>query len=156
MSPSGSASLTRRPWPVALAAGVALVLAAVVGAYLVFQPSASVPSSAVQRLAHVLVGLGMPWQTAADVVEFGLNVALFVPGAFAAALLWPRVRWWQWVLVGFAVTASIETLQGVLLDSRNAQVRDLVSNTLGAALGSGAALSWHRNRSSVARARPSI
>ncbi len=129
-----------------LAAGVALVLATLGGAYLVFQPGGSTPSDAVQSLADVLAGLGLPWQWASNIVEFALNVALFVPGAFAAALLWPRVRWWQWVLVGFAITASIETLQGVFLDSRTPQVRDLVSNTLGAALGSRAAVLCQRSQ----------
>jgi len=123
-----------------LLAAAALGLAAVVGAYLVFQPDAATSSGAVQRLAHAIASLGVPYTPAAEAVEFSLNVALFVPGAFAAALLWPRVRWWQWVLVGFLVSAGIETAQATLLPDRTAQVRDLVSNTLGAALGSGAAV----------------
>ena len=134
-----------------LAAGVALFMAAVVGAYLVFQPGGTAPSSAIQRLAHLLADGGIPYQASANVVEVKLNVALFVPGAFAAALLWPRVRWWQWVLVGFGITASIETLQAVFLDSRTPQLRDLVSNTLGAALGSGGVV-WHRHRESTREA----
>ena len=133
-----------------LAAGVALVMAAVVGAYLVFQPGGTAPSTAIRRLAHMLADEGIPYQAAANVVEFTLNVALFVPGAFAAALLWPRVRWWQWVLIGFMITASIETLQALFLDSRTPQVRDLVSNTLGAGFGAGLA-ALVRRRTPVAR-----
>jgi glycopeptide antibiotics resistance protein len=56
------------------------------------------------------------------------------------------VRWWQWVLIGLLVTAGIETLQGVFLRGRDAQLHDLVANTLGAALGSGAAVVWRRAR----------
>jgi len=72
-----------------------------------------------------MVDLGIPYHRASDVVGFSLNVALFIPGAAAAALLWRRVRWWQWVLVGFAVSAGIETMQGLFFASREAEVRDL-------------------------------
>ena len=119
------------------------MLAATAGAWLVFQPDAGTSSGVMQRVARVLVDRGVPYEQAAGVVGFVLNVALFVPGAFAAALLWPRVRWWQWVLVGFAVTVSIETVQGVFLPRREAQGIDLVANTLGAALGAGVGMLWH-------------
>ena len=123
----------------AAAAGAALVLAAVVGAFLVFQPSAATSGGAIQSLSRLFADLGIPYRQASGVVEFALNVALFVPGAAAAALLWRRIRWWQWVVVGFLVSAAIETLQGLFLDGRDAQPHDLVSNTLGAALGAGVA-----------------
>ena len=119
------------------------MLAALAGAWLVFQPSAAASSGAIQELAQVLVDRGVPYDEAAEVVGFVLNVALFVPGAFAAALLWPRVRWWQWVLVGLVITVAIETVQGVFLPRREAQLHDLVANTLGAALGAGVGLLWH-------------
>ena len=128
----------------AVIAGAAFILALVVGAYLVFQPGADTASEAIQWFSRLFVDLGIPYQRASGVVEFVLNVALFVPGAAAAALLWRRVRWWQWILVGFLISAGIEGLQGFFLASRDAQVRDLVSNTLGAALGSGAVLLWRR------------
>ena len=115
------------------------MVAAVVGAFLVFQPSADTSSDAIQALSRFFADHGIPYRRASEVVEFGLNVALFIPGAAAAALLWPRVRWSRWVLVGFLVSATIETLQGLFLDGRNAQLHDLVSNTLGAAIGAGLA-----------------
>jgi glycopeptide antibiotics resistance protein len=139
-----SAATDQRSWPVVVVAGLALVLAAVLGAYLVFQPGAATSSDAVNHLAKLLFDLGVPYARAADVVEFTLNIGLFVPGAFAAALLWPRVRWWQWVLVGFAVSGAIETVQGVFLPSRQAEWRDLVANTVGAAVGAGLGLLLHR------------
>jgi glycopeptide antibiotics resistance protein len=126
----------------AVVAGTALALAVVVGAFLVFQPSAATSSGAIQYLARHIADLGIPYRWASDVVGFSLNVALFVPGAAAAALLWRRVRWWQWVLVGFLVSAGIEAVQGLFFASRDAEVQDLVSNTLGAALGSAAVLGW--------------
>ena len=143
----------RRSWPVLLTAAAALVLAGAVGAWLVFQPDAAASSGAIRRLSQVLVDRGVPYSRASEVVGFVLNVALFVPGAFAAALLWPRVRWWQWVLLGFAVTAAIETMQGAFLPGRNAQGVDLVANTLGAALGSGAAVLHHRRSGQPRRQR---
>lgn len=146
-------AVRRRSRPVVIGASAALVLAAVVGAVLVFQPDAATASGAVRRLAHVLAGGGLPYTPTATVVEFSLNVALFVPGAFAAALLWPRVRWWRWALVGLAVSGCIETVQGVFLTNRDAQVRDLVSNTLGAALGAGMALAARRLQAHRRRAR---
>jgi glycopeptide antibiotics resistance protein len=145
VTPAGPAAPPRRSWRVAVLAGVALAVAAALGAYLVFQPDAATSSGAVLRLSRILYRHGVvPYARAADIVEFGLNVALFVPGAFAAALLWPRVRWWQWVLVGLAVSAAIETVQGVFLPARDAEPRDLVANTLGAALGAGAGLVLRR------------
>ena len=126
----------------AAVAGAALALAVVVGAFLVFQPSAATSSGAIVWLSRHMVDLGVPYHRASDVIGFSLNVALFVPGAAAAALLWRRVRWWQWILLGFLVSAGIETVQGLFFASRDAEVRDLVSNTLGAALGSGAVLFW--------------
>jgi glycopeptide antibiotics resistance protein len=128
----------------AAVASTALGLAVVVGAFLVFQPSAATSSGAIVWLSRRIADLGVPYHRASDVVGFSLNVALFVPGAAAAALLWRRVRWWHWVLVGFVVSAGIETMQGLFFASRDAEVRDLVSNTLGAALGSAAALLWLR------------
>jgi len=122
---------------VVLVAGVALAVAAAVGAYLVFQPDAGTSSRAIQGPSRWLQDLGVPYRRAAGVVEFALNVALFVPGAAAAALIWRRVRWWQWVVVGLVVSAGIETLQGLFLAGRDAQPHDLVSNTLGAGIGAG-------------------
>ena len=141
---SPSPAPARSRWPVVLLASAALVTAAVLGAGLVGQHDAATSSGAVRRLSWTLSRRGLPYDPTANVVEFSLNVALFVPGAFAAALLWPRVRWWQWVLVALVVSAGIETVQGAFLPGREAQVRDLCSNTLGGALGAGAAVLLRR------------
>jgi VanZ like family len=134
---------------------VTLLAAALVGALLVFSPSASLSAGAVRSISRALQAEGLAYGAVAPVVGFVLNVALFVPGSFAAAMLWRRVRWWQWVLIGLLVTAGIETLQGLFLRGRDAQLHDLVANTLGAALGSGAAfvLRRARDRSPASSAR---
>jgi glycopeptide antibiotics resistance protein len=121
---------------------LALVLAVGAGAVLVFTPGPSLASLETTRLAHLLVQSGVPYYHAYTLAEFTLNVALFVPGSLAAAVLWPRVRWWEWVVVGLLVSLSIELTQYALLASRTAQVKDLVSNTAGAGIGAGLAVLW--------------
>jgi len=70
-----------------------------------------------------------------DRVEFAANVAMFVPlGIFA--VLWFGVRgWWTAPVLGLVASGAIELAQALFLDARVADVRDLVSNTLGAVLG---------------------
>ena len=70
-----------------------------------------------------------------DRVEFGANVAMFVPlGVFA--VLWFGVRgWWTAPVLGLLASGAIELAQAVFLDARVADVRDLVANTLGAVTG---------------------
>ncbi|WP_436970509.1 VanZ family protein [Microbacterium oleivorans] len=70
-----------------------------------------------------------------DRVEFGANVAMFVPLG-VIAVLWFGVRgWWLAPILGALASAAIETLQALLLDSRVADVRDVIANTLGAVIG---------------------
>ncbi len=70
-----------------------------------------------------------------DRVEFGANVAMFVPLG-VIAVLWFGVRgWWAAPIIGALASAAIEALQAVLIDTRVADVRDLVANTLGSVVG---------------------
>ncbi|MGV9193490.1 VanZ family protein [Microbacterium sp. MC2] len=68
-------------------------------------------------------------------VEFGANVAMFVPlGVFA--VLWFGVRgWWTAPLLGLLLSGAIEAVQLLFLPSRYPDVRDLVANTGGAVVG---------------------
>lgn len=59
------------------------------------------------------------------------NVVLFVPLFAALALLVPR--WW-WVLLAAAGSSAVELYQ-LSLDTRLAQLSDVLANTAGAALG---------------------
>lgn len=119
--------------------GAALLGVAAVGAFLVFSPAPTVASGVIQSVARLLERLGFRYGEAAPAVEFLLNVALFAVPVFVAALLWRSVAWWRWVLLGLGVSICIETVQAVFLAGRTPQARDLVSNTLGAALGAGLA-----------------
>lgn len=99
------------------------------------RPYGSDISSALNRLlAWFAERESTAWITF-DRVEFAANVAMFVPlGIFA--VLWFGVRgWWTAPLLGFATSAAIELTQALFLDSRVADARDLVSNTLGAVAG---------------------
>ncbi|MFJ6679012.1 VanZ family protein [Microbacterium sp. NPDC091382] len=70
-----------------------------------------------------------------DRVEFGANVAMFVPLG-VIAVLWFGVRgWWAAPVLGAAASAAIEILQAVFIDTRVADLRDVVANTLGSVIG---------------------
>lgn len=66
-------------------------------------------------------------------VDFVLNVALFVP--LGASLAWLTGRWPWAVLCGLVVTIAVEAMQWRLIPGRDASIGDVISNTLGAALG---------------------
>lgn len=75
--------------------------------------------------------LGMPDFVTIPWYEFGLNILLFAVPVLLATLLWPRVRWWVWVLLGLFISLSIETIQLLALP-REFSLLDLAANTLGA------------------------
>jgi len=70
-----------------------------------------------------------------DVVEFGSNVALFVPFGIVASL---QLRNWPFVLpviVGAFTSTCIELAQHWLRPERTASVGDVVANSLGVLIG---------------------
>ena len=108
-------------------------------AWLVLNPSPATPTGAVSRLSGILSFVGLPgWLVGGDQVEFALNVLLFVPLTALAALLWPRIPTWGWILAGFATSSTLEWLQLTFLSERSSTSRDIIANTLGAALGAAA------------------
>jgi len=101
--------------------------------YLVWAPRPTVPSAAVTDLTSLLDRLGTGATT--DVVEFGLNVLMFVPMSLLGWYLWPRLRVADWVMVGFVASGVVEVVQRLMLPSRSGTTRDVVSNTLGTLVG---------------------
>ena len=81
-------------------------------------------------------------------VDSVLNVLLFAPLGFA--LERRRTRLWVAVLAGFALSASIELTQN-WIPGRDPSLRDLLCNTLGAALGWW--LAYHRRQLLLPSAR---
>ncbi|WP_456825347.1 VanZ family protein [Cellulomonas sp. P5_E12] len=71
--------------------------------------------------------------------EFTANIVLFVPFGVLVGLL-TRLRPWTVVGLGLATSAVIELAQLMFLPDRVADVRDLVANTLGTAVGVGVLL----------------
>ena len=69
------------------------------------------------------------------VVESTANVILFIPFGLFLALLLPVRKWWLAALAGLFTSAAIEAVQFLLLSQRQASLRDVVNNTLGALLG---------------------
>jgi len=68
-------------------------------------------------------------------LEFAANIVLFVPMGVLVTLLLGRRGWWAALAVGVIASCWIELAQYVWLPSRVADPRDLVSNSIGTALG---------------------
>ncbi|MDF2666382.1 MAG: glycopeptide antibiotics resistance protein [Microbacterium sp.] len=93
--------------------------------------------ASVGSLLHTVLHAFHSWPPTAwitfDVVEFTANVAMFVP--LGILLIAWGARWWHGILTGMVLSAAIETTQLLFLPTRVADVRDVVANTLGAAIG---------------------
>jgi glycopeptide antibiotics resistance protein len=112
-----------RPWLTAGFVGAALgVVALTVG------PS---PGDLLFTVAQSVPGLdGLSSST----VEMAANVLLFVPVALLLAAAVPRLPGVLVWLVGTAASAAVEAAQ-LILPGRDSTVRDVVLNSLGAAIG---------------------
>lgn len=67
-------------------------------------------------------------------VEFSANIAMFLPIGLFFLLLLGRRRWWLAMGLPFIMTLSIETAQ-IWIPGRVSDIRDVISNTLGAVVG---------------------
>jgi glycopeptide antibiotics resistance protein len=67
-------------------------------------------------------------------VEFTANIAMFLPIGLFFLLLFGRGRWWVAMGVPFLMTLSIETAQ-IWIPGRVSDIRDVISNTIGAVVG---------------------
>lgn len=93
------------------------------------------PSPVDQGAGPILhsITAAVPWLTY-SVIEFSANVVLFVPLGAILSLALPSRRKWV-VPIALAVTILIEVGQALLLTQRTPSVRDVIANTLGAAIG---------------------
>jgi hypothetical protein len=107
-------------------------------AWLVLSPTAETPIGVVYGVSNHLARLGMPtWARDTGLIEFVLNVLLFIPLAALCALLWTRPKVWVWIVGGLLLSSSLEWLQQEFLSSRSASSLDIIANTIGAAVGAG-------------------
>ena len=143
-------SRSRRP---ILALGLVAYAAALV--IVLLNPSPAVGSELVDRVARLGAHLHVPAPLVVDArIEFGLNVLAFMPVTLLGSLLRPAVSLSTWTAAGFGGSVLVEALQ-VALPDRTATHADVVANTLGAALGAGAAWVVHRAvRQKTARISP--
>ncbi|MEP6478030.1 MAG: VanZ family protein [Rhodoglobus sp.] len=72
-------------------------------------------------------------------IEFGANVAMFIPIGMFFLLLLGRRRWWFAFAIAVCLTVGIEVSQQVL-PTRVPDIRDIVANSTGALVGILAAL----------------
>jgi glycopeptide antibiotics resistance protein len=126
---------TRHP----ILSGLTIAYLALVG-WLTLSPQSAVDEQSVLwRLASLLRRFpGTSWIGFTQ-LEFAANIAMFVPLGLFFVLLLGRRRWWLALLVAVAITLAIEFAQQGI-PNRVSDPRDLVSNSIGAALGAIAAL----------------
>jgi len=104
------------------------------------------PTSPMQvvRLAAEALREGGAWFVRDGWVEFGANVAMFVPLGLLLTLSLSRRTGWGLILACI-ISVGIEAIQ-VVLPSRVTSVRDIVANVIGAVIGYGIALLFLRRR----------
>src|SRR3954468_20201959 len=61
-------------------------------------------------------------------IEWGANVAWFVPLGLLLTAYWGARRWWLATLVGVATSAVIELGQAFLLSGRTGSILDVLAN----------------------------
>jgi hypothetical protein len=121
---------TRRRWAIA-----GLVVYGVAAAVILLAPVSY--GGIIHAIADVIRSIpGMPvfgdgW------VEFTANIVLFVPMGFFLTLLFRHP--WYGAILGVVVSAGVEIAQIVIPD-RQPSLRDIISNSIGAAVG--AFLAW--------------
>lgn len=126
-----------------LTAATLLYLVAVGWMTLGPQPTGLVRAVGVWRLlAFVREHPSLAW-IHYSTIEFWANAAMFAPIGLLLLLLAGRRRWWAAMLAGPLLSLAIETAQ-LFIPGRVPDVRDLVSNSLGAMIGVlvGLVLTW--------------
>lgn len=119
-----------------------LVLVGISAAVLVLNPwqVQDVFDAPITRGLVRLHDLGVPAIVNLHAAEFGANILLFVPLGLLTALLAPRRYWWVVLLALVGLSVGIELVQAIGLPSRRSSARDVLGNSLGAAIGVGLSL----------------
>jgi glycopeptide antibiotics resistance protein len=81
-----------------------------------------------------------------DIGEFSANILLFLPLGLLAMALLPRLSWVRVALGAGVLSILIELAQTLLRPDRTGSVRDVLANTLGAALGAALVVGWRQLR----------
>ncbi len=91
--------------------------------------------SVADRVLRVLHRLGMPEAFGYMELEFTANIGMFIPLGFLLGLALPGWGWWLALIILPAYSGAIEWTQGEFLSDRVSDLRDIVSNSLGAWIG---------------------
>ncbi len=118
------------------------MLVALTPAYLAFvgwvtltpQPAVPDPNSLEQQLIRLILSVPPFEWLSYSALEFTANIGMFIPVGILVALLLPPRQWWVAVLIGFSMTITIETAQ-LFIPGRVSDLRDIVANTAGTAIG---------------------
>jgi len=94
----------------------------------------------IMQFLHRFAGTG--WVTEPR-LELAANVVMFVPLGLLGVPLVGRSRWWWVIVAGVLLTCFIETAQ-LGIPGRVTDVRDIVANSCGAALGTAVCLAVYR------------
>jgi len=89
----------------------------------------------ISSLINWLHAHGAPAWVRYRVIEFGANIALFVPVGLFVVILAGARRWWLGILVGFTASCTIEFGQYLFLPARFATINDVIANTTGSVIG---------------------
>lgn len=135
------------PTPVDPAPRHRAVLAAALAGYTVFlalvlgwpTPVDAPARGALREILKRLHDAGVSEWVSYAKIEFGANIALFVPVGLLVALALRRRQRWLAVLAGFGLSFAAELAQGLLRAQRVSSLRDVVANTLGTLIGVGIA-----------------
>lgn len=98
------------------------------------QPVSPDPNSPLRQLIRAILATAPGAVLGYAGLEFLANVLLFVPVGILFAVLLGRRRWWLAIVVGVGMTVTIETAQ-LFIPTRVSDIRDIIANTAGAALG---------------------
>jgi len=91
--------------------------------------------SSITRLLEVLHRHGVPGWFGYNKLEFGANIAMFVPVGFLVSLVLPARVWWLVLLICPAFSGLIELTQGVFLEERVSSLLDVLANSAGGLVG---------------------
>jgi glycopeptide antibiotics resistance protein len=89
----------------------------------------------IDRLLAKLWSKGVPTFVNYGFVEFTANIGFFVPIGFLLTLLLTWRLQWLAIAGGAALSAAVETAQGLFLPARVSSLGDLAANTAGAVIG---------------------
>jgi VanZ family protein len=89
----------------------------------------------IDRVLQELHERGVPGFVDYGFLEFSANILFFVPVGFLLGILMPYRLWFLAVVFGAALSASVETAQGLFLPGRVSSSADVLANTTGAVIG---------------------